>query len=55
MAYQQPPPSREYNHKRLVDIIRIGHDTLDKEHFKLEEAVMGIYDFQNIPKSSDLV
>lgn len=48
MDYQQPPPSREYNHKRLVDIVRIGHDTLDKKHYQLELAVRGIYDFQNI-------
>lgn len=51
MAYQPPPPSREYNQKRLVDIVRIGHDTLDKEHQKLMDAVIGIYNFQAIPSS----
>lgn len=45
----QPPPSREQNQKRLIDIIRIGHDTLDKEHEKLKEAIIGIYKFQAIP------
>lgn len=49
MDYQQPPPSREYNHKRLVDIIRIGHDTLDKKHTQLEDAIRGVFEFQNIP------
>jgi len=49
MAYQPPSPSREYNQKRLVDIVRIGHDTLDKEHQKLMDAVIGIYNFQAIP------
>ncbi len=49
MAYQPPPPSREYNHKRLVDIIRIGHDTLFKEHKQLQDAIIGIYNFQAIP------
>jgi len=47
--YTPPPPSREYNQKRMVDIVRIGHDTLDKEHEKLQEAVLGIYKFQAIP------
>lgn len=51
MAYQPPPPSREYNQKRVVDIVRIGHDTLDKEHKKLQEAVKGIYNFQAIPNN----
>ncbi len=48
MDYVTPPPSRELAQKRLVDIIRIGHDTLDKKHLKLEEAVLGIFDFQYI-------
>jgi len=47
--YTPPAPSREYNQKRMVDIVRIGHDTLDKEHEKLQEAVLGIYKFQAIP------
>ncbi len=47
--YTPPPPSREYNQKRLVDIVRIGHDTLDKEHEKLQESILAIYRFQAIP------
>ncbi len=43
------PPSREQNQKKLVDIIRIGHDSLDREHTKLQEAILGIYKFQTIP------
>ncbi len=43
------PPSREQNQKKLVDIMRIGHDSLDKEHIKLQEAILGIYSFQAIP------
>jgi len=49
MAFVPPPPSREYNQKRLVDIVRIGHDTLDREHEKLQQAVLSIYKFQAIP------
>jgi len=49
MAFQPPTPSREYNQKRLVDIVRIGHDTLDKEHEKLQQAILSIYKFQLIP------
>jgi len=49
----QPPPSREQNQKRLIDIVRIGHDTLDKEHERLQEAVLGIYKFQAIPTESE--
>lgn len=48
-SFSPPPPSREYNQKRTIDIIRIGHDTLDKEHEKLQEAILGIYNFQAIP------
>ena len=51
--YTPPPPSREYNQKRLVDIVRIGHDTLDKEHEKLQEAILGIYRFQAIPSPQE--
>ncbi len=47
--FDPPPPSREYNQKRLVDIVRIGHDTLDKEHERLQEAILGVYNFQAIP------
>ena len=43
------PPSREQNQKKLIDIMRIGHDSLDKEHIKLQEAILGIYSFQAIP------
>lgn len=43
------PPSREQNQKKLIDIMRIGHDSLDKEHIKLQEAILGIYGFQAIP------
>jgi len=49
MEYVPPPPSREYNQKRLVDIVRIGHDTLDREHEKLQQAILAIYKFQAIP------
>jgi len=49
MSFTPPTPSREYNEKRLVDIVRIGHDTLDKEHEKLQQAIIGIYNFQAIP------
>ena len=45
----QAPPSREQNQKRLVDIVRIGHDTLDKEHERLQHAILSIYKFQAIP------
>jgi len=51
---QAPPASRELNQKRLVDIVRIGHDTLDKEHQLLQNAILGIINFQLIesdPKS----
>jgi hypothetical protein len=48
-SYTSSPPSREQNQKKLVDIIRIGHDSLDREHTKLQEAVLGIYAFQAIP------
>jgi len=48
----QPPPSREQNQKRLVDIVRVGHDTLDKEHAKLQDAILAIYKFQAIPTES---
>jgi len=47
--YTPPPASREYNQKRMVDIVRIGHDTLDKEHKTLQDAILGIYKFQAIP------
>jgi len=43
------PPSREQNQKKLVDIIRIGHDSLDREHEKLQNAILGVYAFQAIP------
>lgn len=46
---QSPPASRELNQKRLVDIVRIGHDTLDKEHLILQNAILGIINFQLIP------
>ena len=49
MEFSPPPPSREYNQKRMVDIIRIGHDTLDKEHIVLQNAILAIYRFQAIP------
>jgi len=48
-SFNPPSPSREYNQKRLVDIVRIGHDTLDKEHERLQEAILGVYRFQAIP------
>ncbi len=54
MAYQPSTPSREANHKRLVDIVRIGHDTLDKEHERLQEAILKIYKFQAIPNDPDV-
>lgn len=50
-AYQTPPPSREQNQKRTIDIVRIGHDTLLEEHRKVQEAVLGIYNFQSIPSN----
>lgn len=49
MSYTSVPPSREQNQKRLVDIMRIGHDSLDREHTKLQEAILGLYKFQAIP------
>ena len=45
---ESKPASRELNQKRLVDIVRIGHDTLDKEHEKLQNAILGIINFQLI-------
>lgn len=51
--YTPPPPSREYNQKRMVDIVRIGHDTLDKEHKTLQDAILGIYKFQSIPSEPE--
>lgn len=48
-SFSPPPPSREYNQKRAIDIVRIGHDTLDKEHERLQEAILGVYNFQAIP------
>jgi len=51
--YTPPVASREYNQKRMVDIVRIGHDTLDKEHEKLQEAVLAIYKFQAIPSEPE--
>lgn len=50
---QPPPPSREYNQKRMVDIVRIGHDTLLTEHKKIQDAVLGIYNFQAIPSNRE--
>jgi len=49
MSYSTTPASREQNQKRLVDIMRIGHDSLDREHTKLMEAILSIYKFQLIP------
>jgi len=49
----QPPPSREQNQKRMIDIVRIGHDTLDKEHIKLMDAVLAIFRFQAIPSDPE--
>jgi len=52
MSYPtQQPHTREYNQKRAMDIIRIGHDTLDDEHKLLQQAVLGIYRFQSIPSN----
>jgi len=53
MSYTPPTPSREYNQKRMVDIVRIGHDTLDKEHKALQDAILGIYKFQSIPSEPE--
>jgi len=53
MAYQPSAPSREANHKRLVDIVRIGHDTLDKEHQILQQSILEIYKFQAIPNDPE--
>ncbi len=52
-SFSPPPPSREYNQKRAIDIVRIGHDTLDKEHEKLQEAILGVYNFQAIPSQPE--
>lgn len=44
----QPPPSRDASLKKMVDIVRIGHDTLLDEHKVLQEAVLGIHNFQAV-------
>jgi len=55
MSYPQPPPAtREINQKKLIDIIRIGHDTLEKEHQKLQDAVTAIIEFQLIPSEKEI-
>lgn len=43
------PPSRDASLKKMIDIVRIGHDTLLDEHRALENAVLGIHNFQAIP------
>ena len=43
------PPSREGSLKKMIDIVRIGHDTLLDEHEKLKNAILGINNFQEIP------
>lgn len=46
------PPSRDASLKKMIDIVRIGHDTLLDEHRVLENAVLGIHNFQAIPSES---
>jgi len=43
--YQTLPPSREKVYDRMGSIVRIGHDTLDKEHTKLKISVTKIIEF----------
>ncbi len=43
------PPSRDASLKKMIDIVRIGHDTLLDEHKRVEDAVLGIYNFQAVP------
>jgi len=53
MSYDQPQPSRDHSQKRMVDIVRIGHDTLLTEHELLQKAVLGINNFQAVPSDPD--
>ena len=45
---RQQPASRESNMKRALDIVRIGHDTLDEEHEDLQNACLEIIKFQSL-------
>jgi hypothetical protein len=49
----QPPPTRDSSLKKMVDIVRIGHDTLLDEHKVLEQAVLGIHNFQAVPSNPE--
>jgi hypothetical protein len=49
----QPPPSRDASLKKMVDIVRIGHDTLLDEHRELQQAVLGIHNFQAVPSNRE--
>jgi len=51
---RQNIPSRELNMKRMVDIVRIGHDTLDDEHTNLMTAIEEIITFQMIASNLDV-
>lgn len=45
--------TRDTNQKKIIDIARIGHDTLLKEHQKVQDAVLGIHKFQAIPTADN--